>query len=154
MGKHSAFHEIERALLQAIMQDNEAIELSSLDNLTQASEILKEAKLQLEFLHRASRSVEINIRYHQGRAMSIDAGCESGLTAYERRTAQNAYQLFKRHDFLIPHCYGRTTDIFKLTSDNIRQLRSYLEDPINDELDEICDFKGFEDEPLFEGDVM
>ena len=72
MGKHSAYRETETALVNAIWMDNKAPVLSPLNQINEALLINLEVQNQLDYLYRLTRSLETNIRFHQGRAIEIE----------------------------------------------------------------------------------
>ena len=159
MGKHSAYKEIETALVNAIWMDNEAPVLSPLNQINEALLINLEVQNQLGYLHRLTRSLETNIRYHQGRAIeierkngSVNPAQDLGIPAYEAKVSTKVYKLFKGADCLIGYFFGKVADITNLSDFEIGQLRAYIEDPINDGLDELLDFR-FEDESFPVGDL-
>jgi hypothetical protein len=156
MGKHSAYREVENALLKAIYEDNEAPVLSPLESLTEPLLIYTHASQHLSYLRQLSRSLETNIRYHQGRALALDdprnATMTSGLSPYEKRAATNVYQLFRDHEWLISRYTGTIRTLAKITNPEIKELRGLLHDPINDDLEELLDFR-FEGEPSIDGDL-
>jgi hypothetical protein len=154
MGKYSAYRAVEGALLEAIYSDNEAPELSPLNTLEDAELICSEARVQAKYLRNLTNSLETNINFHRGRALllrrrTID---QSLLTPYETRIATRTYSLFKGFEVLIGNYFGKPIEISKLTDQEIRQLRSLLHDPVNDELNNILDFR-FEDESISDEDL-
>ena len=59
------------------------------------------------------RSITINARYHQGRALKKKGGSwknlqnELKLESHQRRIAENIYYLFREHEYLLPVYFGR-----------------------------------------------
>ena len=80
-----------------------------------------------------------------------------GINEYDTKAARRIYKLFKGVDVLIGFFYRKTVDVVKLTDHEIKQLRALVEDPINDDLDEILNFNDFpdrfEDKPFPDGDL-
>src|SRR5271156_5067347 len=126
MEKHSAYREVENVLLKAIYEDNKAPVLSPLESLTEPLLIYAHASQQINYLHQLSRSLETNIRYHQGRALALDdpknATMTSGLSPHEKRVATNTYQLFHDYEWLIPRYTGKMLALTKITAPEIREL--------------------------------
>ena len=67
------------------------------------------------------------------------------MTIYEAQVACRTYSLFKGFETLIGYYFGKPIELNKISDGEIRQLKRYLEDPINDKLDRILNFR-FEDE--------
>src|SRR5580692_756353 len=142
MGKQTAYQIVEKALYQAIMRNSEVFTLSSLDGLTDPTQLVTETKAQLGYVRFLARSLETHVRFHQGRALAMTGDLD--LTKHEKHTATNVYRLFRGFEWLVQNYSGSPTDIDKLTEGEIIQLRGLLQDPINDELEAILDFDAYE----------
>ena len=124
MGKHTAYRDVEKALLEAIYLDNETFVLSSLDSWNDAYLIYNEAQKQTKYLHQLTRSLETNIHFHKGRALFLEPRNlrNLGMSDHEVKVARNTYKLFKGVEGLIGSFFGKPTDIVKLTDYEIEQL--------------------------------
>ena len=143
--------------------------VSSLDELHDPFEICQVAEKQLRDITKMKRSITINARYHQGRALKKKGGSwknlqnELKLESHQRRITENVYYLFKEHEYLLPIYFGRDNAFNKVDNKHLRQLREVLNelsegpsDPINQDL---ADLLTFDDEgvisfPPADEDVM
>ena len=69
MGQTTNYQTVEKALQKAISSNQEPFIISLLDELTEATEICKEARKQLTNIKQMNAAITINARYHQGRAL-------------------------------------------------------------------------------------
>src|SRR5437588_6165433 len=169
MGKLTAYQEIKEALEAAIISSDEPFVVSSLDELHDPFEICQITEKQLRDIMKMKRSITINARYHQGRALKKKGGSQKNLQnelkleSHQRRIAENVYYLFKEHEYLLPVYFGRDDAFNKVDNKHLRQLREVLNklsegpsDPINQDL---ADLLTFDDEgvisfPPTDEDVM
>jgi hypothetical protein len=158
MPKMIPFDEIKEALGNAMREGDDPFVTSSLETLTEVTEIVKEAQRQLEAITRMNRSITINARYHQGRAVKRQRSLGKkqkgiGLTTSEATMVERIYDLFVGHAHLIYRYYGKEEPFYRITKKNVIDLRAFIDghynnDRINVDLDEILDFR-FEDESSF-----
>ena len=146
MGRKDDRKIVEMAFIMAIAGDDNPYNGSPLSQMNDGEELLDEARKQLDFTRRLNNSIETSIRYHQGRALSILNRNQEQSTSrrYEQDIAQRTYQLFKDHEDLIPYFYEKPSRIGKLTKQEVREIRSFCEDPINIQLEELLDFEDVE----------
>jgi hypothetical protein len=148
MGRTTDYQTVEDALWKAISSNNEPFVVSSLDELNDASEICEAAKKQLINIKQMNAAITINARYHQGRALNGRLGshrsiCKQlGISDHERRIAANTYKLFKGHEELMANFFAKDDCFRNLTGPQVNTLRSIIEDPVNDAIQELLDFTG------------
>ena len=158
MPKTNTFEEVKEALRLALHEEITTPVVIDLKDMTNATQIFNESKKQLATVHQLSNSITLNARYHQGRAVELP---EPKIVVMKKNIwaiTRNVYNLFKGHEELIPYYKGPITQLAKLTGENVKDLRTFMDqvkfDKINLHLDELLDSK-FEDElfPTDEGDV-
>jgi hypothetical protein len=161
MTKTSAYRDVKHAITNGILRSNEVFTPSSLETIDDPQTLIALSKKNLEGIHNLTRSLEVNMRYHQGRAIakskqdSTSYQDSLGLTKYEIDLAERVYNLFFGYEWLMPYYFGKVLQIGKLPFSDIGLLREMLSDPINGELGELLDFSGvdfsFVDEASSEG---
>ena len=120
--------------------------VSSLDELTEVTEICKEVRKQLINIKQMNAAITIDTRYHQGRALNGRLGshrviCQQlKISDHERRIVVNVYKLFKGHESTMTNFFERDECFRNLTGPQIKMLRTILDDPVNDALQELLDF--------------
>ena len=146
MGRTTDYRTVEEALWKAISSNYEPSVVSSLDELTEATEICKEARKQLTNIKQMNAAITINARYHQGRALKGRLGshrviCQQlRISDYERRVAVNVYRLSKGHESTMANFFEKDECLRNLTGPQIKMLHAILDDPVNDALQELLDF--------------
>lgn len=147
MPKITAYIEIEETLGKALVFGSEPFVANRLDELTEESEIVKEAERQLKDIKKMKQAITINARYYQGKALrsKISKQGSYGMNKHDKSVATHIYDLFHGYEYLMPNYFGSEEAFFRVNNFEITKLRNYLadalrEDPINQELDDILTF--------------
>src|SRR3954470_4998526 len=69
MTKISAYRDVKYAITNGILRSNEVFTPSALETVDDLQTLIALSKKNLEGIHNLTRSLEVNTRYHQGRAI-------------------------------------------------------------------------------------
>src|SRR6201985_3888605 len=125
--------EVEKAVMDALHQGPETINLVSLDQEEDPERLIQLTQQYHQWLCRQSQSTDAKIRFHQGQVRTLyrqKGSYESTLTKFEKDIADKTYALFLGYEWLLDGFYGHTRDIVKLTYHDITQIRNSISENI------------------------
>lgn len=130
----TAFKDVKFTLTEGFLRLEDYFTPASVNGVEDLATIIGITRRNLKGVQELSRSLEVTMRYHQGRVLWLarQQNIDLGFSKHELQLVDRVFALFLSYEWLLPYFYGKTIQVGKLTFYEISKLRDFLAELIQD----------------------